>query len=255
MSFARSLPSTQIYAHSHGNDILFHSRQPPSHKIIIFSITNRSIHQFWQHLQDSYSWLVKGSGGRRGLTLFDPWFSLIICLVRSSKRAFTLCAVLALVSMKGTWYLLAAYCGNYPTQIPPHRRLLFWHSCLTYYPQYSTPLFGPHFYIPTLILAHLVVPVGHILEALAVSDIVYDDYPTRITVVGVSDCSKSVLPCSIPLNHPSITSASFTLSPSKSTILVFWVGWWVQSQLQWCWAGCLGIDYPKWREGYWEADE
>lgn len=51
------------------------------------------------------------------------------------------------------------------------------------------------------VLAHFVIPVGYVFEALSVGDIIYNDDAVGVTIIAVGDGSKSLLPSCIPLRE------------------------------------------------------
>lgn len=75
-----------------------------------------------------------------------------------------------------------------------------------------------------MILAHLIVPMGHIVETLSVCDIIDNDDAIGVAIVAVGDGPEPFLSSSVPLGQTGSTSTSLTLSPSILTVFVFWVG-------------------------------
>jgi hypothetical protein len=63
------------------------------------------------------------------------------------------------------------------------------------------------------LLVHLVVPIGDIFEAVAVSDVVYDDDTVGIAVVTVSNGPESLLSRRVPLHKIVFTSTNLIFSP------------------------------------------
>lgn len=63
--------------------------------------------------------------------------------------------------------------------------------------------------------------MGHIIETLAVSDVVDDYDPVGVAVVAVGDRAKPLLPSSIPLNLLQSTSTNLAFSPLTVTVFVF----------------------------------
>ena len=74
------------------------------------------------------------------------------------------------------------------------------------------------------ILAHLIVPVGNVVEALSVGDVIDYDNAVGVAVVAVGDGPEPLLSSSVPLGQAGSTSTSLTLSPSILTVFVFWLG-------------------------------
>lgn len=50
------------------------------------------------------------------------------------------------------------------------------------------------------VLAHLIVPVGYVVEAFSVSDVVNDDDAVGVAVVAVGDCAEPLLSSRVPLS-------------------------------------------------------
>lgn len=85
-----------------------------------------------------------------------------------------------------------------------------------------------------VLLAHFVIPVGHIIEALSVGDVVYDDDAVGVAIVAVGDGSKPLLSGRIPLTYSILTSTSLALSPLTLIVFVFCLETQVRSRRRWC---------------------
>jgi hypothetical protein len=55
------------------------------------------------------------------------------------------------------------------------------------------------FKIEKSVLIHFVIPMGDILKALVISDVIDDDDAVSSSVITVGDSSKPLLTCSVPL--------------------------------------------------------
>lgn len=84
------------------------------------------------------------------------------------------------------------------------------------------------------VLAHFIIPMGHVVEALSISDVVDDDDAVGVAVVAVGDGPESLLSRCVPLSRGMRTSTSLAFSPLTVTVLVFWVGREVRSRRRWC---------------------
>ena len=65
--------------------------------------------------------------------------------------------------------------------------------------------------------------MSHIIKTFTVSDVIHNDNTICISIVAIRDSSKPFLPSCIPLHKTKNTKTSFALSPSKLTILVFYM--------------------------------
>jgi hypothetical protein len=84
------------------------------------------------------------------------------------------------------------------------------------------------------LLAHLIIPMSHVLKTLALRDVVDDDDSVGIAIVAVGDGSKSLLAGRIPLPKTLLTSTSLAFSPFTFMVFVFWVNGCVRSRPRWC---------------------
>ena len=83
------------------------------------------------------------------------------------------------------------------------------------------------------LLAHFIIPMSYVLEALAIGDVIYDDDAIGIAIVAVGDCSKPLLSCCIPLHKTFHTSTSFAFSPLTLMVFVFWIRRYVRNRRRW----------------------
>ena len=155
--------------------------------------------QLSQHLQYSYSFVCFIGIGGRFRAGFDPSPLFIICFVRPSKRSLTLWPDLALVSQKGSWYLLAEWSDMYPRPDPPRRTPRVWNRGLSCCRRWCSWPSGWSTWVIREVLAHLIVPVGYVVEAFSVSDVVNDDDAVGVAVVAVGDCAEPLLSSRVPL--------------------------------------------------------
>ena len=84
------------------------------------------------------------------------------------------------------------------------------------------------------LLAHFIIPMSHILEALAIGNVIYDDDAIGIAIVAVSDGSKPLLSCCIPLHKICDTRTNLAFSPLTLMVFVFWMRRYVQNRRRWC---------------------
>jgi hypothetical protein len=84
------------------------------------------------------------------------------------------------------------------------------------------------------VLAHFIVPMGDVVEALSVGDVIDNDDTVGVAVVAVGDGAKSLLPGCVPLSRRMRTSTNLAFSPLTVTVLVFWVRGGLRSRRRWC---------------------
>lgn len=105
------------------------------------------------------------------------------------------------------------------------------------------------------VLAHFIVPMGDVVEALSVGNVIDNGDTVGVAVVAVGDGAKSLLSGCAPLSRWMRTSNNLAFSPLTVTVLVFWVRREVRSRRRWCWATWIGTYLPECLLSYWEAKE
>lgn len=83
------------------------------------------------------------------------------------------------------------------------------------------------------LLIDLLVPTSNIVKTITISYVIYYYCSISITIIWISNCSKSLLTCRIPLYYYIFTNTSFTLSPSQSTIFVNYINFIIRNRPLW----------------------
>ena len=76
--------------------------------------------------------------------------------------------------------------------------------------------------------------MSNVIEALSISDVIDYNDAVGVAIVAVSDGSKSLLSCRIPLSGKMITRTSLAFSPLTLIVLVFCMRENLQNLRRWC---------------------